>query len=87
MMGLLHLGRNTHLWAHILGGGFFCKVFLYFMQPQLSVTGVLILAILWEIGEYIFDDVEETYGSLKRFLLDAIQDIAGAVIMAIIVAM
>jgi len=79
--------RNTWLWVHILGGGFFAKVFLIWLQPQLAVTAVFGVAVAWEIGEYIFKDVEKTYGSKKRFYKDALQDIAGAVIMAIIVAL
>jgi hypothetical protein len=77
--------RNTWLWFHILGGGIAAKVFNLFMTEQLSVLAVLAGAIIWEIYEYLSDDVEKIYGSKKRFYLDAIQDIAGAVIMAIIV--
>lgn len=78
--------RNTWLWFHILGGGILAKILLIWLHPQLAVLTVLGVAVLWEIGEYVFDDVEKTYGSKKRFYKDALQDIFGALIMAIVVA-
>ena len=79
--------KNTWLWFHILGGGILAKIALIWLVPQLAVTAVLVIAILWEIYEYIADDVEKIYGSKKCFYKDALQDIAGAVLMAIVVAL
>lgn len=76
---------NRWLWVHILGGGCFGYLFNQFFTAQISVSCVIGVAFLWEVFEYIKDDVEKIYGSKKRFYLDAIQDIAGAVVMAIIV--
>ena len=79
--------NNTWLWFHILGGGILAKIALIWLQPQLAVITVLGIAILWEVFEYIKDDVEKIYGSKKRFYKDALQDIFGALIMAIVVVL
>ncbi|EHO40370.1 hypothetical protein Calab_0731 [Caldithrix abyssi DSM 13497] len=77
--------RNKWLWFHILGGGILAKLALaIFKNGQIAVDIVLLSAILWEIFEYFKDDVEKIYGSKKRFFLDALGDIAGALIMATI---
>lgn len=78
--------ENKWLWVHILGGGFFAKIFLTRYEPQQAVLLVLGVALLWEVGEFILSDVERIYGSRKRFYLDAIGDIIGALTMALVVA-
>ncbi len=77
--------QNRWLWFHIIAGGFLARLIVHFFHNgQLAVDVVLGLAIVWEIFEYFKDDVEKIYGSKKRFFLDALGDIAGAVVMAII---
>jgi len=84
--------RNTWLWFHILGGGFLAKVFMWLFgkiqkkydRKHLAILVVLFIAVGWEVLEYSMGI--QNYGNdMKRFLIDAIQDIAGAVIMALIV--
>ncbi len=77
--------NNKWLWFHIIGGGILAKIFLIWFAPQLAFICVAVVAILWEIYEYFKDDVKRIYGSKKRFYLDAIGDIVGALIMALVV--
>lgn len=78
--------NNKWLWFHVLGGGFLAKILLLlFKNGQLAVDIVIASAILWELLEYLKKDVVKIYGNKKRFFLDSLGDIAGAVIMAIIV--
>ena len=79
--------KNTWLWFHILGGGVLTKIFLIWFTGQVTVLLVLAIAVLWEVFEFIKDDVNKIYGSRKRFYLDAIQDIAGAVIMGLVIVL
>ena len=86
--------RNTWLWFHILGGGILAKLFMAFFgriakkydRRHLAVIAVFLFAVAWEIFEYTFFGLGAYGGDLKRFIIDALQDIAGAVIMAIVVA-
>lgn len=76
--------RNSFLWFHILAGVYLCKLFLMLgVSDQLAVLSVLTVAITWEGWEYAYGDIIETYGNKKRFFLDAIQDIVGALLAAI----
>jgi len=75
---------NQWLWFHILGGGVLAKIFQLFLAPQMALLGVLIIAIAWEVFEYLKDDVVSIYGSKKRFFKDALQDVMGAFLMAAI---
>ena len=78
--------KNKWLWFHIMAGGFLAKIlFLIFKNGQLAVDIVIALAILWELLEYLKNDIIKIYGNKKRFFLDSLGDIVGAVIMAIIV--
>ena len=78
--------QNKWLWFHILAGGILAKLALaFFKNGQIAMEIVLLSAILWEIFEYFKDNVGKIYGSKKHFFLDSLGDIAGAVIMAIII--
>ena len=86
-MSLFSFNKNVWLWFHILFGGIGAKVFSLFLQPNQAVGLVFLVAVLWEVFEYVKDDVESIYGSKKAFFVDAIQDVAGALIMAIVVVL
>ncbi|MFA4990572.1 MAG: hypothetical protein WC579_01510 [Candidatus Paceibacterota bacterium] len=78
--------ENLWLWFHMLVGGLFalfCEKIGISFYPIIII--VLFMSILWEIFEYITDDVEKIYGSLKRFIYDAIGDIIGSLIIALLV--
>jgi len=79
--------NNRWLWFHILGGAILAKVLLFFfhMQGQLTFEIVLSVAVAWEIWEFAYSDVEKIYGSVKIFILDALGDIAGATLAALII--
>jgi len=77
---------NVWLWFHMLFGGlfaFFCKKTE--VDCWLSLIALLGITILWEVFEYFSDDVEQIYGSFKNFMYDAIGDIGGAVLIAILI--
>jgi len=79
---------NKWLWFHILAGGVLAKlVMLFNCGQQLAVIIVLLLAVGWEILEYISNDVGQIYGSKERFFLDAFGDIFGAFLSAILVVL
>lgn len=69
--------NNRWLWFHILAGGILAKVFHYFFDAQKSIVIVLILAIIYEIYQWISGE--------HRNFLDAIGDVFGAFFMAVIV--
>lgn len=81
----MSVNKNVWLWFHILAGGIGAKLFNLFLSPNHSVGLVLVIAMLWEVFEYVKDDVKAIYGSKKAFFIDAIQDVAGALIMAVVV--
>lgn len=77
---------NVWLWFHMLFGGifaYFCKIAN--MDCYTSLLSLLLLAILWEVYEYISDNVENVYGGIERFLYDSIGDVIGAMIIAALV--
>ena len=81
--------RNVWLWFHVLAGGAGAKMFMgYFsLQPNHAVFAVFMGALLWEIFEYNLQNIEAVYGSKGAFLLDAVGDVLGALLMAIIVVL
>ena len=70
---------NRFLWAHILLGGLLCKLGLLFLLPQQAISLVLSVAILYELFQWLSGE--------HRNFLDAVGDIFGAFIMAIIVGL
>ncbi len=76
--------KNVWLWFHILAGGFLMRVFLHLLDPQRAFISVLAIAVIWEIIEYFMSNIEQIYGSKKAFAADALGDIIGACIMALI---
>ena len=83
--------NNRWLWFHILGAAVLARLFLYFGYTDQHAFGlVLMIALLWEVIEYFWKmeikkNLLSTYGSEKRFFLDAFGDIAGAVIISLII--
>ena len=73
---------NVWLWSHIILGGIVAKILLYFFRREkwrklLTVVGVLTLGIVFEVFEYLF--------LTPVGIFDSGGDVAGAVIMALIV--
>lgn len=82
----LGLNKNTWIWFHMLGGALWGLYSKIVHVPMLySVLILLGIVILWEMYEYLKDDVEKIYGSCERFLYDSAGDIIGALIMTILV--
>lgn len=79
--------KNQMIWLHMLGGGLLTKL----IDPDLTgwslVLSVFALSVLYEVGEYLFDDVRNVYGSTGAFLLDATGDILGAVMISAMIAL
>jgi hypothetical protein len=57
------------------------------MTEQQAIASVFVLAVVWEVYEYLKDDVSAIYGSKKAFFVDAVQDVFGALLMAIVVVL
>ncbi len=77
--------ENRWVWFHILAGAFLARCFLTLVQTDQVVGYVFLAAVTWELLEVALTNVEARYGSLKRFFLDAVGDVMGAVIAAVIV--
>ncbi len=77
--------QNKWLWFHILAGGILAKIFLNWVDSYSTVILIGVVALAWEVREFVTKDVEEIYESKKRFFMDAAGDIIGAVVMALIV--
>lgn len=85
---------NRYVWFHMIAGGLIAKIEpLYGMTFIEGVSLVALLAIFWEVLEFIFEskfsleNAAKTYGSVKYYAYDTIGDILGAVIIAMIVLM
>ena len=76
---------NEWLWFHILAGGVLARLGLLLLDQAQTMLAVLLLAIGWEVYEYLTDDIIKVYGSVERFLYDAGGDIVGALLCALIV--
>ncbi|MBI1924539.1 hypothetical protein HYR99_09840 [Candidatus Poribacteria bacterium] len=76
---------NRWLWGHILLGGLGARLLQIWFKPSFIVGIVFLAGLIWEIGEYLLEDLERIYGTRKRFYLDALGDLIGEVSMAIIV--
>lgn len=77
---------NVWLWFHMLFGGFFA----YFCKKTgvdciIGLVALFLIAVLWEVYEYMSDDVEDIYGEVKYFIYDSICDIVGALLVAILI--
>ena len=77
--------ENRWLWFHLFAGGVLAKFLLTKVDPVTTLVLVLVASITWEVLELIVRDVEQIYGSKKRFFMDAAGDIIGGVIMAAVV--
>ncbi|MCK5608039.1 hypothetical protein KAR91_39530 [Candidatus Pacearchaeota archaeon] len=83
------LTKNSWLWFHVLGGGIIAKACLLWITsiPQLAFIITFGIAICWEILEYNISNINQVYGSQKRFFGDAIGDVFGACVMALVVVL
>ena len=82
--GFLH---NQWLWFHILGAGVLFRVASIWLTNQQAFIAVAGIAVSWEIYEYFSSDIEKIYGNKKRFYLDAFGDIAGAILIMLIMVL
>jgi hypothetical protein len=75
---------NTWSWFHALAGGVMWLIGTKLLRLSAVTTWLSILgiALAWEIGEYLTQDVVTVYGSRERFLYDS----AGDVLLALAVA-
>lgn len=85
---------NHWLWFHIFGGGLLAKIFIeYGMQKNDALFWVMVVAVAWE---FLFFAIRHFwkgwsgYGDMfmtprKHYFLDAIGDVVGALIMALVV--
>ena len=46
---------------------------------------ITLLAVGWEVYEYLATDLVSVYSSTERFLWDALGDVLGGILMALIV--
>ncbi len=76
---------NKWLWFHMLGGGIIARILLGLTTPVTALIVVLLIAIAWEVLEFVTRNVEDIYGSKSRFFMDAAGDISGAAVMAALV--
>ena len=80
---------NRWLWGHMLlgalGGKFLTLLPFPWLNPLIIVALVFVTGLAWEIGEWFVQDIEKTYGTRRRFVLDALGDIVGEVLMALLV--
>lgn len=90
-MGLLKnmFTKNQWLFFHMLGGAVIAKVCVALgLVDQTIFTVVLLLAVGWEFLEYFSqspEKIKKTYGSFSRYFQDALGDVFGAVVMALII--
>lgn len=96
------LCHNQWLWFHMIAGGigfYLCfwlldwlfnrklkKLDILYDVRPLAILLVVALALLWEVFEYT-QGLSAYGGDKKRFYLDAMGDIGGAAIIAILVAL
>ena len=76
--------NNRWLWFHILGAAVLFRIGQFWYTDQQAFVYVLGIAVAWELLRFLTTQVNKTYGSMKRFLLDSIGDIAGAVAIMLI---
>ena len=77
--------ENRWVWFHILAGALLAKIILMGMPDYKAVFYVFLAALGWEFIEFAITDIERNYGNEKRFFLDAVGDVLGAVMAALIV--
>ncbi len=85
------LNGNVWIWFHMLGGAVGARIGIEFFSATRVLIAILILTLLWEVFEFIFDGGFEgmikIYGSLERWKYDSIGDIIGAMVMAMLVVL
>lgn len=78
--------KNRWLWFHMFAGAFIAKLLQFFGLSDKSILSIIFFgAILWEILELFTTDIDKVYGNHRRFFLDSVCDVFGALIMALIV--
>jgi len=79
--------ENRWLWFHLLAGGILAKFLLAYLDSTTTLALIVVASFAWEVVELVTRNVEQIYGSKKRFFMDAAGDIIGAVVMAAVVVM
>ena len=77
---------DYYLWFHILAAALLYRLFRTRLNNWESAGLVMAVAIVWELYELVFTDFRFVYGSLERFLKDALMDLAGASAILLIMA-
>ncbi len=77
--------ENRWLWFHFLAGGILAKLLLPHLNPVTVLVLIFVASLTWEVIELVVRNVEQVYGSKKKFFMDAAGDIIGAVVMAAVV--
>lgn len=76
--------QNRWLWAHVLLGLIAAKILTPVIAGGRLLLIILVAALLWEVGEFLFTDVKGIYGGVSFFLMDAAGDVLGALVTAAI---
>ena len=88
--------RNRWLWFHILAGGWLFMIFVNYQGPN-PLFFLFMMAFAYELWmycwrAYIKKDLDERYGNPAEqinpethYLLDAVADVLGALLMAILI--
>ena len=90
---LLNWGFKYNVWAwfHIMAGAIGAKIALMFMGRWESLFLIFMLALAWELVEFIIDGgvggMIKIYGSMERWFYDCLGDVVGAVLMALVVVL
>jgi len=83
--------KNHWLWFHCLAGAFLSFAWLkglWFLNEvgeQEAVRNVFLIALVWEIGEFLWKQFITKWDNpdyKKRFFVDALFDILGALLFA-----
>ena len=80
---------NVWAWFHIAGGAVLARFLSEFFGDITSIILVLLVTLLWELLEFIFDGGKEgmikIYGSMERWFYDSLGDVTGAMFVASLV--
>ena len=83
--------ENWAIWFHMGAGAVGAKIAQYALAEGNALLSIFVLAVLWEVVEFIIDGGEagmvKIYGSLDRWFFDSLGDVAGAMAMAYVVVL
>lgn len=78
---------NSYFLFHCGAGAFlYCIARAIHLSKPHALLATLGCTLIWEVYEYVKDDVDLIYGSKARFFYDAAGDVLGAMAVAGIVA-